>query len=289
MGRGSASLSDRHGRLRKSLGPKPRALAVLEVCGLPDALLDPRERTPNVAILFAQPALIESARLARRRPLQVNGGPHALYRSEPALGLLLDISDPGRLRSLVEPWGVLRNVADGDLLAASRPETYPSLAVASEEESGPPRVAGPIRRRPHLAIGALGLLWLVAVLAHARTGSAGGGPAAVLVVGILLRSLRRSARVSDALRLGAHIPMAMRALLLYPMLSALVFALVLSVSQPPANRAAVYILLPMVATGVLVLADASAHRASADRRIRWALAAAVPALLLSGIALNVAI
>ena len=259
--------------------------------GCPFPLLDPRERTPNVALMFANPALIESARLARRRPLQVNGGPRALYRSEPALGLLLDVSEPGRLRALIEPWGVLRNVAEGDLLAASRPETYPSLAVATEEEAGPPRVAGPIRRRPNAAVGALGLLWLVAVLAHARSGSgAGGGLAAVLVVGITIRSLRRNARASDAMhRLGTRFPMAVRALLVYPTLSALVFALVLSISQPPANRAVAYTLLPMVATAVLVLTDASAHRAPGNRRIRWALAAAVPALLLSGIALNVAI
>jgi hypothetical protein len=272
-------------------GTSPGRWLYSRFSGCPMPLLDPRERTPNVALLFTHPALIESARLARRRPLQVNGGPRALYRSEPALGLLLDVSDPRRLRALIEPWGVLRNVAEGDLLATSRPETYPSLAVAAEEEAGPPRVAGPIRRRPHPAVGALALLWLVAVLAHARSGSgAGGGLAAVLVVGVLIRSLRRNARASDALhRLGTRIPIAVRALLLYPMLSALVFALVLAISQPQANRAAAYILLPMVATAVLVLTDASAHRAPGNRRIRWAVAAAVPALLLSGIALNLAI
>ena len=66
--------------------------------GAPMPILDTREELPNVAIVLKAPTIVEGARLKRHRMLQVNGGQHGLYPSEPALGLLLRVENPPALR-----------------------------------------------------------------------------------------------------------------------------------------------------------------------------------------------
>ena len=258
--------------------------------GCPIPVLGTRERTPNVALLFALPTFIEAARLGRRRPLQVNGGSHALYRHEPALGLLLDVSDTDRLREMIRPWRILRNVAEGDLLAHKVPDAYPSLGDSSAGgEPKQPVAVGTVKRRsPALAM--LSFIWLLAIAANARSSSAAGGALVVgLGVGVIVRYLiRRQGALSPAWRACARIPLAARAFLIYPAATAVVFGVAVAAFQAQASQAAAYLLFPLVGTGFLVLVDASGQRVSSDRRVGWAVAAAVPAIALSGLALRLA-
>ena len=258
--------------------------------GSPVPVLGTRERTPNVALLFTQPTYIEAARLGRRRPLQVNGGERALYRHEAARGLLLDVSDSDRLRELIGPWGILRNVAEGDLLDRAVPDTYPSLSGrAADDAKTQPVPVGVLKRRSPARAG-WSFLWLLAIAANARSSSTAG---IALVVGLGLGMItsylvRRGGALSPLWRACARIPLAARAFLIYPAVSALAFGVAILVFQPRANQALAYLLLPLLATGFLVLVDASAQRVSSDRRVGWAVTAAIPALVLSGFALRLA-
>lgn len=103
--------------------------------GAPIPSLAEREQSPNVALLFKRPLLIDAARLPHHRPLQVNGGAHALYREQAATGILLRVDDVDATHALLSPWGVERPVAEGDLTAGQQPETYPSLATATTDHT----------------------------------------------------------------------------------------------------------------------------------------------------------
>jgi hypothetical protein len=257
--------------------------------GAPLPLLDTREELPNVAVLFKGPTLIDVARHARRRPLQVNGGRTSLYRREPVIGLLLRVAEPDRIREALARWGVARDVAEGDLAPGLGVEGYPSLAQPDEGPSEqPPQAVGELKRRASPIAGLLGLAWLLAVAAHARHSAVGAaGVVIAVVVGVLARmGLRAGKKRTDVGRLGGQIPFWARALLLYPAVSSLLFAGVLAISEAPTNRAAAYLLFPLVLTSVLVLIDASAERAPSNSRVGWAIAASIPALALSALALT---
>jgi hypothetical protein len=257
--------------------------------GAPLPLLDTRGELPNVAVLFTGPTLIGAARHERRRPLQVNGGRCGLYRREPVLGLLLRVSDPERVRELLAPWGVVRNVAEGDLAPALGIESYPSLALPDESTLGEsPQTVGELKRGASPIAALLGIVWLIAVAAHARHGGPGAiGVTTAVVVGVLARIALRSSKPRVGVRsFAARVPFRVRALLVYPSISSLLFAVVLAVGKPSTHRAAAYVLFPLVLTGVLVLIDASAERAPSNVRVGWAIAASIPALALSALSVT---
>jgi hypothetical protein len=253
--------------------------------GAPMPLLDTGEHTPNLAIVFKAPTLIDVARLKRRRPLQVNGGHQALYRREPALGLLLRVVDPAAVRDALSQSGLLGNVTEGDLVSALGVESYPSLSAPASEPA--PRAVGRVPRRVGVLGTVLALIWLALFLARSQSGHFGAGRSGAVALGLLAVVAVRSTGVRAGLaRLSKAIPFGARALLLYPAITSGAYALALAITASGSSAVLAYMLFPLAATAVLVLADASGERMASNGRVTWAIAASVPALALSGLAFS---
>ncbi len=255
--------------------------------GAPIPILGTREESPNAAIVLKAPMVIEAARLKRHRMLQVNGGQHGLYRREPALGLLLRVEDPAALKEALSQLGLLGRVTEGDLVPALGMYTYPSLGTGPAEK--PPKPVGRLRR-PASRLGAFALLvWLCLVLAHSNSRQFGVGGAGFVALGAVAVIAKRSSRTRASARAFWKIPFQLRALVIYPVIASGAYALALIAHgrslYPSANNSTLaYMVFPLAATGVLVLIDASRCRMASNGRLAWAIASALPALALSGLA-----
>lgn len=269
-------------------GGSPTRWLYSRFAGAPMPRLATGAELPNVALLFKHHLLIDAARHTRRRPLRVNAPAGTLFRAEPASGLLLSLCDPDRLSEALSGFGLLRVVTEGDLLERGRAARYPSLVPASGSDQ--PRVraeaVGGIRRRRGALVATLLWLWFAVIVVRALHDPQ-GPPILAGMLGLSLflgYARRRGPRLVPPLL--AHVPFPVRALLLYPLLTAALLAVGLALGRPTGQSGAAYIVFATFACALMVLLDASSQHASSSTRVAWAIATALPTLGLSGAAFS---